>query len=160
MARGEKIIGIDLGTTQSVLARVDLESEAQRVELLPVPQLLAAATVAYVLLAIPLFIFAGELMNITGVTQRIRSLERELGVTLFVRSRKGMRATAEGEALVLAVRPEHIRLTAGEGPGGPATLGDVAFQGDSSIVEVTLADGRSVQVLEDAAGTFTPPKWW
>jgi LysR family transcriptional regulator, chromosome initiation inhibitor len=35
----------------------------------------------------------------TGVTQRIRSLERELGVTLFTRSRAGMRLTAEGEAL-------------------------------------------------------------
>lgn len=35
----------------------------------------------------------------TGVTQRIRALERELGVTLFTRSRVGMRPTAEGEAL-------------------------------------------------------------
>jgi DNA-binding transcriptional LysR family regulator len=35
----------------------------------------------------------------TGVTQRIRALERELGVTLFTRSRAGMRPTAEGEAL-------------------------------------------------------------
>ncbi len=38
-------IGIDLGTTQSVLAYVDLESDSQRLELLSVPQLLAAATV-------------------------------------------------------------------------------------------------------------------
>jgi DNA-binding transcriptional LysR family regulator len=36
----------------------------------------------------------------TGVTQRIRALERGLGVTLFSRSRKGMRLTAEGEALL------------------------------------------------------------
>jgi len=36
----------------------------------------------------------------TGVTQRIRALERDLGATLFVRSRKGMLPTAEGEALV------------------------------------------------------------
>lgn len=36
----------------------------------------------------------------TGVTQRIRSLERELGATLFVRSRRGMHPTAEGEALL------------------------------------------------------------
>jgi DNA-binding transcriptional LysR family regulator len=36
----------------------------------------------------------------TGVTQRIRGLERELGVTLFVRSRRGMHPTAEGDALV------------------------------------------------------------
>jgi LysR family transcriptional regulator, chromosome initiation inhibitor len=36
----------------------------------------------------------------TGVTQRIRALERQLGVTLFTRSRKGMRLTTEGNALV------------------------------------------------------------
>ena len=36
----------------------------------------------------------------TGVTQRIRGLERDLGTTLFIRSRKGMLVTAEGEALV------------------------------------------------------------
>lgn len=36
----------------------------------------------------------------TGVTQRIRALEKDLGTTLFVRSRTGMRPTAEGEALV------------------------------------------------------------
>lgn len=35
----------------------------------------------------------------TGVTQRIRSLERHLGTTLFVRSRRGMGLTQEGEAL-------------------------------------------------------------
>ncbi len=35
----------------------------------------------------------------TGVTQRIRTLERKIGVTLFTRSRKGMRLTQEGEAL-------------------------------------------------------------
>lgn len=35
----------------------------------------------------------------TGVTQRIRVLERELGCSLFVRSRRGMLPTAEGEAL-------------------------------------------------------------
>lgn len=36
----------------------------------------------------------------TGVTQRIRALERHLGVTLFTRSRKGMKVTAEGSALI------------------------------------------------------------
>lgn len=35
----------------------------------------------------------------TGVTQRIRTLEKQLGVTLFLRSRTGMRPTPEGEAL-------------------------------------------------------------
>ncbi len=36
----------------------------------------------------------------TGVTQRIRSLESELATTLFIRSRKGMKLTEEGEALL------------------------------------------------------------
>jgi DNA-binding transcriptional LysR family regulator len=36
----------------------------------------------------------------TGVTQRIRSLERELNITLFIRSRKGMQLTQEGESLL------------------------------------------------------------
>ena len=36
----------------------------------------------------------------TGVTQRIRALEQMLSTTLFVRSRKGMMPTPEGEALL------------------------------------------------------------
>jgi LysR family transcriptional regulator, chromosome initiation inhibitor len=36
----------------------------------------------------------------TGVTQRIRALERELDTTLFTRSRTGMKLTVEGEALI------------------------------------------------------------
>ncbi len=40
----------------------------------------------------------------TGVTQRIRSLEKQLKTTLFTRSRKGMKLTAEGEALLQYVK--------------------------------------------------------
>src|SRR5262245_56792191 len=36
----------------------------------------------------------------TGVTQRIRAIKKELGTTLFLRSRKGMQLTQEGEALL------------------------------------------------------------
>jgi len=36
----------------------------------------------------------------TGITQRIRTLERRLSASLFVRSRRGMLLTAEGEALL------------------------------------------------------------
>lgn len=36
----------------------------------------------------------------TAVTQRIRSLESEIGVSLFTRSRKGMELTSEGQALL------------------------------------------------------------
>lgn len=50
-----------------------------------------------------------------------------------------------GGDLVLAVRPEAITITTTDGPGHTATLGDVAFQGDSAIVELTLPDGRAIQ---------------
>lgn len=40
----------------------------------------------------------------TGVTQRIRSLEKQLNTTLFIRSRKGMKLTSEGEALLQYVK--------------------------------------------------------
>jgi DNA-binding transcriptional LysR family regulator len=36
----------------------------------------------------------------TGVTQRIRALEKDLNVTLFTRSRKGMSLTPEGKSLL------------------------------------------------------------
>ena len=36
----------------------------------------------------------------TAVTQRIRSLERSLKTTLFIRTKKGMVLTQEGEALL------------------------------------------------------------
>ena len=36
----------------------------------------------------------------TAVTQRIRAIEKELSTTLFLRSRKGMQLTQEGEALL------------------------------------------------------------
>jgi len=36
----------------------------------------------------------------TAVTQRIRALEHELGVTLFIRNRKGMNLTTEGHSLL------------------------------------------------------------
>ena len=39
------VIGIDLGTTNSVLAYASLQDEAADVQLLPIPQLVAARTV-------------------------------------------------------------------------------------------------------------------
>src|SRR5277367_57490 len=45
---------------------------------------------------------AGHALGLTqtAVTQRIRALETEFKVTLFTRSRKGMRLTSEGQALL------------------------------------------------------------
>lgn len=49
---------------------------------------------------------ASKILGITqtGVTQRIRALEKQLKTTLFTRSRKGMKLTAEGEALLQYVK--------------------------------------------------------
>ncbi len=73
----------------------------------------------------------------TGVTQRIRALERKVGVCLFTRSRKGMRLTEEGEALniycqkVLDIEGETLSLVK-----GPSVNKNVRIQiaGSSSIM--------------------------
>ncbi|MHC8508865.1 MAG: ABC transporter ATP-binding protein [Rhodospirillales bacterium] len=58
----------------------------------------------------------------------------------------------------LAVRPEKIRVFTGPPPAEPAArrakLGDVAFQGESSIVEIILESGRAISAFahEDSAG--------
>jgi len=60
---------------------------------------------------LPTFVTVAELLNLsaaakklgitqTGATQRIKSLEQSLGVTLFTRSRSGMRLTEEGRLLL------------------------------------------------------------
>ena len=61
------------------------------------------------------FLSAAEYLNFTeaaqacfivqsAMSQQISSLEKELGVTLFVREKRVLRLTAEGETLVLAAR--------------------------------------------------------
>lgn len=49
---------------------------------------------------------ASQILGITqtGVTQRIRSLEKQLQTTVFIRSRKGMKLTTEGESLLQYVK--------------------------------------------------------
>src|SRR5262245_44872296 len=45
---------------------------------------------------------AAKALHVTqaSITQRIQSLERELAITLFIRSRRGMALTEEGKALL------------------------------------------------------------
>ena len=61
------------------------------------------------------FLSAAEYLNFTeaaqacfivqsAMSQEISSLEKELGVTLFVREKRVLRLTAEGETLVLEAR--------------------------------------------------------
>lgn len=73
----------------------------------------------------------------TGVTQRLRGLERDLGTTLFVRSRKGMRPTAEGDALVRwcrSVGELEGELLSFVGRGEAAAAVRVTLTGPSSLM--------------------------
>jgi LysR family transcriptional regulator (chromosome initiation inhibitor) len=89
----------------------------------------------------------------TGVTQRIRTLERELGTTLFVRSRKGMRPTAEGEALVRwCQRVDDLEgaLLSFVRRDAPATAVRVTITGPSSLMRRRVIPAVSA-VLADHA---------
>ncbi len=52
------------------------------------------------------FTRAGELLGYTqsGITQMMKSLEKEVGFSLFIKDKHGMRLTAEAKSLVPAVR--------------------------------------------------------
>ena len=73
----------------------------------------------------------------TGVTQRIRSLESQLKTTLFIRSRKGMRLTKEGEALlqyVLASSEVEGLAMARIQKSARSTIREVSISGPSSVL--------------------------
>ena len=72
----------------------------------------------------------------TGVTQRIRSLEKQIKASLFIRSRKGMRLTAEGEALRQYVK-QCIDI---EG----MTLSKIQKAARDSIIEVGISGPSSI----------------
>lgn len=72
----------------------------------------------------------------TGVTQRIRSLEKQLKTTLFIRSRKGMKLTSEGEALLQFVKGS-LEI---EG----MTLSKIQKAAQDSIVEVGISGPSSI----------------
>lgn len=78
----------------------------------------------------------------TGVTQRIRALEKELGTTLFLRSRKGMKLTQEGESLLRYCR------AAGELEGG--ALSQIQKSGSEHAVFLTIAGPTSVMTARIA----------
>lgn len=72
----------------------------------------------------------------TGVTQRIRSLEKQLKTTLFIRSRKGMKLTAEGEALLQFVKSS-LEI---EG----MALSKIQRAANDSIIEVSICGPSSI----------------
>lgn len=72
----------------------------------------------------------------TGVTQRIRTLEKELSTTLFIRSRSGMKLSHEGLALFRYC--QNALELEGE------TLSEISGQQNQSSVELTLAGPTSI----------------
>jgi LysR family transcriptional regulator (chromosome initiation inhibitor) len=72
----------------------------------------------------------------TGVTQRIRSLEKQLKTTLFTRSRKGMMLTTEGEALLQYVKSS-LDI---EG----MALSKIQRAAKDSIIEVSITGSSSI----------------
>lgn len=91
---------------------------------------------------------AASLLGITqtGVTQRIRSLEKTLGVTLFLRSRTGMKRTKEGEELyryclnVLRLEAESLSFLKEEKERKPV---QISFCGPTSLMRSRIVPALS-----------------
>ena len=94
----------------------------------------------------------------TGVTQRIRALERHLGVTLFTRSRKGMRLTNEGTALVRycqrAADLEGELLSFLHDDTGPAEVA-LNITGPSSLMRCRIIPQATLALAENPGVTLT-----
>ncbi len=96
------------------------------------------------------FIGSVNLFDITGITERgggVAVTTAEFGEMLFPADAIPAKHRAAKD-LVLAVRPEKIRIHLAPPTDGnqraKGKLGDVAFQGDSSIVEMMLENGREI----------------
>ena len=72
----------------------------------------------------------------TGVTQRIRSLEKQLETTLFIRSRTGMKLTTEGESLL-----QYVKLSL-ENEG--MTLSKIQKASFEHIIEIGISGPSSI----------------
>ena len=72
----------------------------------------------------------------TGITQRIRTLEKRLSTSLFVRSRRGMVLTKEGEALLrYCQQVEHLEGEA---------LSSIAGTGTEKIVSISITGPTTI----------------
>ncbi len=86
----------------------------------------------------------------TGVTQRIRLLEKQLQTTVFLRSRKGMKLTAEGEALLQYVKSS-LDI---EG----MALSKIQRAANDSIIEIGITGPSSIlrsRVIPDLTSLFS-----
>jgi len=72
----------------------------------------------------------------TGVTQRIRSLEKKIGVSLFTRSRKGMIMTPEGKNLLRYC--QRVQDIEGE------TFSLINGLGKEHVIQVNIAGSSSI----------------
>lgn len=72
----------------------------------------------------------------TGVTQRIRALEKQLSTTLFIRSRSGMKLSQEGQALLRYC--QSVLEIEGQ------TFGEIAGSSYNSVFHLTLAGPTSI----------------
>jgi DNA-binding transcriptional LysR family regulator len=72
----------------------------------------------------------------TAVTQRIRALEHMLGTTLFIRTRKGMLLTKEGEALLHYCQASQSLSN--------ATLAKIKGAGIENEIELTISAPTSI----------------
>lgn len=94
----------------------------------------------------------------TGVTQRIRVLERQLGFSLFTRSRKGMRPTSEGEALLRycqGMRDLEGEFLAAVGPENAGEGLRVHITGPSSVMRARVIPGAMRALAAHPGLTFT-----
>ncbi|MDO8953833.1 MAG: LysR family transcriptional regulator [Gammaproteobacteria bacterium] len=77
-------------------------------------------------------------MTQTAVTQRIQVLEAKLQTTLFIRSRRGMKLTAEGEALLqychAAKELEGEAYAKIQGSASSASTVEICISGSSSLI--------------------------
>lgn len=95
---------------------------------------------------------AGRALGITqtAVTQRIRALEKELNITLFTRSRKGMRLTTEGQAL-------HQYCKGAEELEG-AVFSKLTGRGQVSDINLTIAGPTSAMHFHYVRGSVAVMK--
>lgn len=81
---------------------------------------------------------AADLLHLTqtAITQRIRGLETHLKTTLFLRSRRGMELTREGEALLRYCQT--VKILEGE------TIAKIVGSGLTTEVEIRIAGPSSI----------------
>ncbi len=99
--------------------------------------------------------FMGELNRFDGIAAGGESPEAGVlavnveGQRLLATLPAGAVAPAAGNAVVIGVRPEHLRLTpaAAATPGLPGQVLRTVFNGASITIHVTLASGRPVQAI-------------